>query len=160
STARAGCIRSAGFAFPWAPASGPEGITVVPAEAGGPLSPRALEPERRPPRDVGAGARRAPGALDVLDHQFGAGEVAHAGRPLPVVHGVGQVADQYDVLAQVDELADAEGPAQHAHVQVDAADQDVVDAAGGQQVPHLLAVVGDGVAGGDLDGRVLPRPGV
>ena len=72
---------------------------------------------------------RAPVLLDVLDHQVRAGEMAHARRAFGVVHRVGQVAHQRDVLAQVHHLPDGERPAQHAHVQMHAAEDDVVDPA-------------------------------
>src|SRR5262249_49092870 len=79
---------------------------------------------------------------------------------LRVVHGVGQVAHQHATDAPARHLLDGETAAQHAHVGVDAYDEQVGDAAGLHQAVDLGAGIGDEVAVGDLDGSVLPGPGL
>ena len=76
-----------------------------------------------------------------------------------VVHRVGHVAHEDDVFADGDHLADTDRAAEHAHVEVYAHEDDVVDAVLREQVVRLLPVVGDGVTlGVDLDEVDLPRP--
>ena len=75
-----------------------------------------LELECRLAGDGRALEARAPVALDVLHDAIGAGEVRAARRPFRVKHRVGHVAHQCDVLAEPHQLANAERPAQHAHV--------------------------------------------
>lgn len=48
--------------------------------------------------------------LDVGDDEVGASEVIDSGWARGVVHGVGEVADQGDVLSEFHHLANAEGP--------------------------------------------------
>ena len=96
--------------------------------------------------------------FDVGDDEVVAGEVVDAGWAFRVVHGVGHVAHEGDGFAEVDLLADGEGTAEDAHVEVNAAEDDVVDVAGGEEVPCFLAVIGEGVAGLEFDERVLAFP--
>ena len=91
------------------------------------------------------GDGRADALLDVLDEQLGAALVADEGPALRVIHRVGHVAHEHDVLAVLRHLAEAEGPAGDAHVHVDAHEDDVLDAAGFEQVPNLDAGIADGV---------------
>ena len=83
----------------------------------------------------------------------------HIRPPRRVVHRVGEVTDEQDVLAVARHVAQAEGAAQHAHVRVHADEQHVADAARLEQVPDLDAAVADRVAPGvDLDQAHLPLP--
>ena len=53
----------------------------------------------------------------------------YEGPRLRVVHGVGEVADQHAADAPFRHLFDGERPVQHAHVRVDAHEQQIVDLA-------------------------------
>ena len=118
-----------------------------------------LELERGLARQVGRGDRRGDVLLDVLDDPVGPLEVADIG-PLPrVVHRVGQVADQDDVLAGPGQVPQAERPAEHAHIRMNAHEHDVGDPAALEQVPDLDARVADRVLVVDLDGGDLRLPG-
>ena len=75
--------------------------------------------------------------LDVPNHQVGAGEMVHLGRHPGVVHGVGEVAHQGDLEPVIDQLADAEGAAEDAHIRMHPHDKDVPNAAMSKQVYHL-----------------------
>jgi len=96
--------------------------------------------------------------FDVGDDEVVAGEVIDAWWAFGVVHGVGHIAHEGDGFAEIDLLADGEGAAEDAHVEVNAAEDDVVDVAGGEEVPCFLAVIGEGVAGFEFDERVLAFP--
>ena len=96
--------------------------------------------------------------LDVLNHQVGPGKMADAGRAMRIVHGVGHIAHQGDVLAQPHHLPYSKGTPEHAHVQMHAAEDHVFDPSLGEQVPGLLAVVGHRIPLGDLHGGDLPCP--
>ena len=111
-----------------------------------------MKPKGRPGRDVGAGERRTPVFFNVLDDKVGAGEVINAGRPFGIIHGVGHVAHQGDMFAEFDHLTNGEWSSQNAHVQVNPAEDDVVDAPFGKQVPGLLSIIGEGVARSQFDG--------
>ncbi len=78
--------------------------------------PIILEAERRPACDVAAQKARTPVLLDVFHDEVGPLEVIDARGTLRVVHRVGHVAHQDDVLAELVHLPDAEWPAEHAHV--------------------------------------------
>jgi len=92
--------------------------------------------------------------LDVLNDQLGAAEMTHLRLLLGVVHRVGHVPHQHDVLSLIHHLADAEWPAQHAHIRMHAHQDHVLDAALLEQVVGLGAV-GDRVPCGDLQGLDL-----
>ena len=98
--------------------------------------------------------------LDVVDHPVGAGEVAHP-RPLGgVVHRVGEVADEDNVAPRFTDPAQPERPAEDAHVEMDADEHDVPDAAGREHPGHLGAVVAHEVRGSvDRHKRRLHLPG-
>ena len=117
------------------------------------------ESKRRPARQDRRGDRRAHVFLDVLDHQVGPGKVADLRPASRIVHGVGQVAHEDDVLAGLGQIAKSEGPAQHAHVRMDAHQDDVPDAALLQEVPDLDARVTDRVCLCNPDRLDLPAPG-
>ena len=106
---------------------------------------------------IGPCDARAPEALDVFHHQFGAPEVRHIRRFAVVVHRVGHVAHQHHVLALLDHLADGKGAAQHTHVDVHAHDDDVGDPTLAHEIEGL-GRIGDRVAVADLEGRVLTGP--
>mgnify|MGYP005632861465 FL=1 len=97
--------------------------------------------------------------LDVLDDQRCAAKVIHIRPACWVVHRVGEVADEQNVFAVTRHVAQAERPAEHAHVRVHADEQHVANAARLKQIPNLDAVVADHVAFGvDLDQVHLPLP--
>lgn len=79
--------------------------------------------------DIRAGETRAPVFLNVRDHKICPIEVSAAGRTLGVVHGVRHIANQGDILPKPHHLPDSERPPEYAHVQVNAAEDDVGDAA-------------------------------
>src|SRR5687767_6484501 len=93
------------------------------------ISRIVLKSERRLACNVAAGEGGTPIFLHVRDHKVGAFKVTDAGRTFGVVHRVGHIANQRDVLAELDHLADREWPPEHTHVQVDAAKNHVLDAA-------------------------------
>ena len=98
-----------------------------------------------------AGDRRADELLDMLHDEVGAGEVADEGRHGRVVHRVGHVAHEDDVLAVAGHLAQAEGASEDAHIGVDSQEDDVLDLPVLQDAPDLGAVVADVVAVVDVD---------
>ena len=105
-----------------------------------------LEPERGLAADGRTGNGGAPKFLDVFHDEVRALEVTDK-RPLfRVVHRVGHVAHEDDILADVDHLPDADRPAKDAHVQVHAHENDIFNAVLREQVVGFLPVVGDGVA--------------
>src|SRR5207247_3654843 len=83
--------------------------------------------------------------FDVFDDQFRANEMGDVGPAFWVVHGVGQVAHEHDVLAVFGHLPQTERPTQNAHVGVYAHENHVLDTAVFQQTPDLHARVADGV---------------
>ena len=91
-------------------------------------------------------------------HPIGAGKVVHTRRTFRVVHGVSKIADQGDVFAHTDHLPNCEGATQHAHVEMHTAQNDMVDAALGQQVPGFLTIVGQSVSRFDPQARMLTSP--
>ena len=116
------------------------------------------EAERLPAQDLVARDGRAPVFLDMPGDQVVAGEMVHPRLAPRVVHAVGHVPHQDDVLPLANHLPDRERPAQHAHVLVHAHDDDVGDAALAHQIVGLRAVR-DCVAFLDFDGCDLPPPG-
>ena len=74
-----------------------------------------------------------------------------------VIHRVGQVAHEDDVFGLVHHLADRERTAEHAHVEVNTHDNDVVDAALLHQVVGF-GRISDRVAVSNLKGRNLASP--
>ena len=109
----------------------------------------ACEAKGRLSGEVGPRDARAPEALDVLDHQFGAPKVRHIGGLAVVVHRVGHVAHQHHILALLDHLADGEGPAENAHINMHPHDDDVGDPALAHEIEGL-GRIGDGVPVADL----------
>ena len=89
-----------------------------------------LELECRLARQVGRRDRRGDILLDVLDDPVGPLEVADIGPHPRVVHRVGQVAYQDHVLAGPGQVPQAERPAEHAHIGMNAHEHDVGDARG------------------------------
>src|ERR1041385_4841099 len=81
-----------------------------------------LESERLAADDLVARDRRGHELLDVLDDQLGALVVIDVGPILRVVHRVGHVAHEDDVLAVLGQLTQAERSAEDAHVGVHAED--------------------------------------
>ena len=77
--------------------------------------------------NIRAGKRRTPKFLDMLYNEIGAGEMVDARWSLRIVHGIRHVAHQGHVLANLDHLANRERSTQDAHVQMHAAEYDVVD---------------------------------
>ncbi len=117
------------------------------------------ESKRRLARQVRRGNRGTDVPLDVAHHEIDSREVIHLGRHGRIVHRIGQVAHQHDVLAEPREVAQPEGPAEHAHVRVHTHQDDVLDLPLFEQVPYLDAGVADGVTVPDLDRVDLPGPG-
>jgi len=115
--------------------------------------------KRRPAREVRRGDRGTDIPLDVAHHEINSREVIHLGRHGRVVHRIGQVAHQHDVLAEPREVAQPEGSAQDAHVGVHAHQDNVLDLPLFEQVPDFDARVADGVSVPDLDRIDLPGPG-
>jgi len=64
--------------------------------------------------------------LDVLDDQVRAVEMRHIWPACRVVHRVGQVTHEHDILAVLAQLPQAERPTEHAHVRMDANDDHVL----------------------------------
>jgi hypothetical protein len=62
-----------------------------------------------------------------------------------VVHRIGQVSHQYDVLAGLCHVPKPEGPAKHAHVRVYTHEDNVFDAVLFQKVPDFNAGIADGI---------------
>ena len=96
--------------------------------------------------------------FNVFDDEVGAGEVVNARRTVRVVHGVRHVPHEGHVFSEVDLLTDGERSAQHAHIEVHPAENDVLDSALLEEIPCLLAVVGQCVAGEDFEGCDLAGP--
>ena len=111
--------------------------------------PFAGKSKRLVAQNVGAGDRRAPEPFDMLEDKIVTGEVIDEGFGSRVVHRVGHVAHQHDVLPLINHLANAEGPTEHAHVGVHAHDDDVFDAALLHQIKRFRTV-GDRVASHDF----------
>ena len=108
--------------------------------------------------DVGTDETGAPVFFNVFNDEVSAGEVIHAGGAFGVVHGVGHVPHKGHIFAEIDLLTDGERPAEHAHVEVNSAEDDVLDATFLEKVPRFLAVVGERIAGEDFEGRDLAGP--
>ena len=137
----------------------PGAVLVFADDEGDALGLVALEAELGTGEEVGTGDAWAPELLDVFNDKFGAPEMGDEGAFAVVVHRVRHVADEDDVLTLTDHLADGEGAAEDAHVDVDAHDDDVGDAALAHEVEGLGGI-GDGVAGKDLERGVLAGPGL
>ncbi len=101
---------------------------------------------------------RAPVLFDVLANEIRAREVVHERFAAGIVHRVGQVAEEHHILAELHHLANGEGASQHAHVLMDAHNDDVGDTTLVHEVKGL-DVVRDGVSGCDLTGVDLVPPG-
>jgi hypothetical protein len=71
--------------------------------------------------------------------------VTHEGPAGGIVHRVGHVTHEHDVLAVLRHLPQPEGAARDAHVEMHAHEDDVVDVLRLEQVPDLHAAVADGV---------------
>ena len=91
---------------------------------------RVFESKGGAARDVRTEDGRAPVLFDVADHKVGSGEMRDSWFILGIVHGVGHVADQGNVFAEMDHLPDAERTTQHTHVEVHSHEDDILDAAG------------------------------
>ena len=65
--------------------------------------------------------------LNVLDDEVGSGEVIDSRWTFGIVHRIGHVAHERDVLSELHHLAYAEWPPENAHVEVHAAEDDIVD---------------------------------
>ena len=98
--------------------------------------------------------------FDVGHDEISSGEMIDAGRSFGIVHRVGHIPQQGDVLAQFHQLANAEGTTQNTHVQVDATKDDIVNSSFCQKVEGFLAVVSDGISGMDFQEFDLLAPGV
>ncbi len=85
----------------------------------------------------------------MLDHQVGAGEMAHAQGGLGIIHRVRQVAHQNHVPTVLGHLAKPERPPEHAHIQVNTQRDNVLDLALFEDAPDLLTAVTDQVRFGD-----------
>lgn len=135
------------------------GFVFVVADQDHDIPPVMRVAERLAADEVGAGDGGADEFFDVLDDQLRPREVADERRAGRVVHGVGHVPHQDDVFAVLGHLPQAERAAEDAHVGVDAAQDDILDAAALQQVPDFHAAVADGVFllnGQEID-LALPR---
>jgi len=86
--------------------------------------------------------------------------VLDGGTVLMIVHAVGQIADQDATDAPLRHLSNGEGPLQDAHIRVDSHDKQIRNPLFLEQTVYLLPLIGDRVAGGDPDARVLPAPGL
>src|SRR6516165_1195904 len=118
--------------------------------------PLRIGRSRHNPRQIFAQYRRAPVLFDMLDDHFRAARVTHKWRLPGIVHGIGQVAAEHNILAEADLLADAEWPTQDAHVGVHSHEHDVLDAFLRTQVVDLLPTVADAVVADDIERLVLP----
>ena len=107
--------------------------------------------------DLVTGDGGAPVFFDVPGDEIVAGEMIDVRSFSGVVHAVGEIAYQDDVLAEADQLADGEGAAQDAHVLVNAHNDGVRDAALAHEEKGISAV-GDGVLGVDFDVGDLSSP--
>src|SRR5262245_52607438 len=95
----------------------------------------SLEPERLSPNELVGSDRWADELLDVFDDKLGAAEMADERGALRVIHRVGHVAHEHDVLAVLGHLPQAKRSAENAHVGVDADQDDIAEAALFEQVP-------------------------
>ena len=95
--------------------------------------------------------------FDVFDHHFRPAKVRDPWRHAVIVHGVSQVAHEDDVLSLGDELPNAEGSTQHAHIDVHAHDNDIGDTALAHQIKGFDRI-SDGIAIHDFDRGMLPTP--
>jgi len=92
------------------------------------------------------------------DDQIGAGEMIDAGRTPGVVHGVGHVAHQGDVLSEFHHLTNRKGPTKDTHVEVHSTEDDIVDPAPGKEVAGLLPVMSQGITLCKFNGVDRPGP--
>ena len=104
------------------------------------LSLIAGKTKRLAVQNVGARDGWAPVTFDMLEDQIVPRVVIHVRRVARVVHRVGHVSHQHDVLALIDHLANAERTAKHAHVRMHAHNDDIFDAALLYQVKRFGAV--------------------
>ena len=135
----------------------PSRILVLANDQRDPFLDVALEPERFAAQEIHAGDAGTPVLLDVFHDQLRAAKVRHVGTHPMVVHRVGQVPNQQDVLSLGDHLPDGEGAAEHAHVDVHAHDDDIGDAALAHEIERLGGI-GNGIAVHDFQGGMLPLP--
>src|SRR5690348_17021672 len=77
-----------------------------------------------------------------------------------VVHRVRHITRYNDIETQFLHLANAECPVENADIRVDAHQHDIRNAFLLAVVINLLPVVTNTVIFGDLDGRMLPFPGI
>lgn len=108
--------------------------------------------------DVRAGKAGAPEFFDVLDHEVGSCEMIDSWGTFGIVHRVGHVSHERHIVAEVDLLPNGEWPAEHAHVEVDSAEHDVLNSSLLKNVPCLLTVVCERIAGEDFKGCDLTGP--
>ena len=98
-----------------------------------------FEPKSLAAKNLVRSKRRADILFDMLDYQIVAAEVTHMRPAFWVVHRIGHVAHEDDILAVLGHLPQAKGTAQDAHVGMDAEQDDVANAALLQKVPNLDA---------------------
>ena len=96
----------------------------------------------------------------MFDDEIGAREVTDVRPASGVVHGVGQVAHENDVLAVFRHLTQAEGASQNTHVGVHSDEEHILDLAVLEHIPDFNAVVADRILVVYLDNidLALPRP--
>ena len=123
------------------------------------LAAVGVETERFAAQQLIAGDCRADVLLDVLDNQVGAAVMLDKRRSLRVIHGVGQISDEHHAFAVFGQLPQSEGPAQDAHVGVDAQQHHMLDTTLLQKVPDFLAAVADRILVADLQDIDLLLPG-
>ena len=118
-----------------------------------------FETERLSADNVGAGEGRAPVLFNMIDDQIGSSEVIDSRRAFGIVHRVGHVAHQGDIFSELYHLANAKGSSENAHVEVHAAENDILDTSFFQEIPGFLSVVGEGVSFDQFNGLDLSGPG-
>ena len=116
------------------------------------------EAERFSTKQLVAGDRATDKFLDMLDNQVGSAVVLDERRLLRVVHRIGQIPHEHHAFSVFGQLPQSEGPAEDAHVGVDAQYDYMLDTALFQEVPDFLAAVADRVLVANLQHIDLALP--
>ena len=100
----------------------------------------------------------APVLFNVLDHQAGSLIMSDVGGVFGIVHGVGEITNQYTVFTKPGHTADGKGAVHDTHIGMDSHDEQCVDAFLFEEVKNFIAIVGDSVKFSDRDSRMLACP--